>query len=122
MRLENLELERRQEAQAELAGLAKELEAEGFVVEVAPEDASALAKLQESAEPLYVDVLNVVLNHAEGLAIDATLLGIAHALRRWARQRSRFRGRDGAKPTALIWGPDGEILKEVELPEPNDKD
>jgi hypothetical protein len=122
MRLENLELDDRHEAQAELSGLAEDLEAEGFDVEVAPEDASVLAKLQESAEHVFVDVLNVVLNHAEGLALDATLIGVAHALRRWARRRKHFRGREGAKPTALIWGPDGEILREIELPDADESD
>jgi hypothetical protein len=78
------------------------------------------AKLQESAEHLFVDVLNVVLEHAESVSIDATLLGIGAAIRRWARRRRQFRGGDGDRPTAVIWGPDGEIISEVELPDPAD--
>lgn len=122
MRLENLEFDDRQEAQAELADLERALEAEGFAVQIAAQDAPVREKLQKSAEQVFVGVLNVVLNHAEGLAIDATLLGAGHALKRWARQRKHFRGRAGAKPTALIWGPDGKILKEIELPDPGDND
>lgn len=119
MRLENLELVNRTEAQLELFALAAELETEGFVVEVAPEDGSFHAKLQESADHVVLDVINVVLDHAEGLAVDATILAVAHALRRWAPRRRQFRGRERTRPTAVIWGSDGDILSEVELPDPD---
>jgi hypothetical protein len=61
-------------------------------------------------------MLNVVLDKA----VDAAaMLAIEEGFRRWGRHRRRFRDRDGAKGNrAYLWGPDGEVLSVVELPEP----
>jgi hypothetical protein len=119
IRLENLEAldpeGLREEAQVELEQLASELQAAGFEAGVAGLEESVHGHLQHSAEPSFVEALNLVLDH--GLDAAATL-AIEEVLRRWARRRRRFRDQDGARSCAYIWGPDGEILKVVELPEP----
>lgn len=120
--LENLELEDREAAQVELEGLAETLRGSGLTVEVAPLDGSFHAKLEESAEQVAVDVLNVVLEHAEGAAIDATLAAVVVGLRKWAKRRKHFRDKEDGEATALIWGPDGRVIREVQLPKPEDED
>lgn len=122
MILENLELEDREAAQVELEELADSLRGSGLTVEVAPLDGSFHAKLEESAEQVALDVLNVVLEHAEGAAIDATLAALFVGLRKWAKRRKHFRDKDDGKATVRIWGPDGDVLKDVRLPEPEDAD
>lgn len=59
MLLENLDLDQRSAAQEELEGLADDLRAVGFGVRVADEDGSVHARLQESAEQVIIDVINV---------------------------------------------------------------
>jgi|GEM_PF-5657467 len=120
MILENLELEDREAAQVELEALAETLRGSGLEVEVAPLDGSFHAMLQESAEQVAVDVLNVVLEHAEGQAIDATLVAVVVGLRKWAKRRKHFRDKEEGEATALIWGPDGRVIREVRLPKPED--
>ena len=111
MILENLELEDREAAQVELEELAGILREGGLTVEVAPLDAPFHAKLEESAEQVALDVLNVVLAHAEAAAIDATIAAVILALRKWAKRRKHFRDKDAGKATARIWGPNEEVLK-----------
>jgi hypothetical protein len=120
MILENLELEDREAAQVELEALAETLRGSGLKVEVVPLDGSFHAMLQESAEQVAVDVLNVVLEHAEGQAIDATLVAVVVGLRKWAKRRKHFRDKEEGEATALIWGPDGRVIREVRLPKPED--
>jgi hypothetical protein len=107
-----------EEAQEELEELAALLRSEGYETYVAGRDEPFHAHLQESAEQVAVEVLNVVFDHA----LDAAaVLAIERIVHRWAKRRRRFRDRDGARATAYIWGPDGEILHVVELPPPEDE-
>lgn len=120
LQLENLEaLEPeglREDAQIELEELGAQLREQGFEATVAGLEESVHAHLQESAEQAFVAVLNVVLDHA----LDAVAtLAIEEAVRRWARRRRRFRNQGGAKPVAYIYGPDGDVIGVVELPEPD---
>jgi len=119
--LENLELEDRKAAQVELTELAEILRGSGLTVEVAPLDGSFHAKLEESAGQVALDVLNVVLEHAEADAIDATLAAVVLALHKWAKRRKHFRNKEDGEATALIWGPDGRVIREVRLPKPDDE-
>lgn len=119
--LENLERDAGPESQAELQGLADKLREEGFSVEVAPIDGSFHAILEESAAQELLDVLNVVLDQAEAHAIDAAIGAVSAVVTDWARSRFRFRSRDGGRPTAVIWGPDGRPLRRVPLPDPEDE-
>jgi hypothetical protein len=121
IRLENMEsLESPatfEAAHSELETLAAALRAEGLDAYVAGADEPFHAHLQESAEQAFVDVLNLVFEHA----IDVTLmLAAERILRRWARRRRHFRDREGARATAYLWGPDGDIIKVIELPEPDE--
>jgi hypothetical protein len=120
MILENLEVEEREEAQAELEGLAARLRHEGFEVRVAPIDGPFHAILQESAEQAAIDVLNVVLEKVEAHAIDAAVGAATAALLDWGRRRRCFRNKDQAQAMAVIWGPDGEPIRHVSLPAPED--
>lgn len=122
MILENLELEDREAAQVELEELAEILRSSGLTVKVAPLDAPFHAKLEESAEQVALDVLNVVLEHAEAAAIDATLAAVVVGLRKWLKRRKHFRDREDGKATVRLWGPDGDALKDIRLPEPEDAD
>lgn len=122
MILENLELEDREAAQVELEELAEILRDSGLNVKVAPLDAPFHAKLEESAEQVALDVLNVVLEHAEGAAIDATFAALVVGLRKWSKRRKHFRDREDGKATVRLWGPDGDVLKDIRLPEPEDAD
>lgn len=116
MILENLELDDRAAAQAELGQLADRLRANGFTVELAPLDGSFHAQLQESADQVALDVLNVVLEQAEAHAIDA-IVGVVVGI--WAERRKHFRDKDEGEATAVIWGPDGRPIREIRLPKPN---
>jgi hypothetical protein len=73
--------------------------------------------LQESAEQVAVDVVNIVVEHGVEVALSA----LVATIRQWAKRRRRFRDRDGARATAVIWGPDGDILSTVELPPPEEE-
>jgi hypothetical protein len=115
MRIESLDLDQPVDAQAELDELATRLRAEGWAVEVSGIDEPHLARFLESAEHELVTVLNVVLDEAERLAIDAAILGVLG----WARRRRHFRGREGAKPAVVIWIVE-EDVRTVELPDPDD--
>ncbi len=106
----------RKEAQEDLERLAKLLRSRGVEVQVAGLDESIHARLQESAEQIAVDVLNVVLDHGVEIAAGA----LAETIRQWAKRRRRFRDREGARATAVIWGPDGDVLSTVELPTPEE--
>lgn len=122
IRLENLEnLEPpglSESAQGELEDLASQLEVAGIDAYAAPLGQSYSARLQESAEAVTSDVLNIVLD----AAVEVALVGaIEEVVGRWARRRRRFRGSAGARPVAVIWGPDGRPLKEVTLPEPEEE-
>lgn len=119
--LENLERDAGAESQAELQGLADRLREEGFDTEVAPLDGSFHAILEESATHELVEVLNVVLDHAEAHAIDAAVGAVSAVVADWARSRFRFRSKDGEQATAVIWGPDGRPLRRVPLPDPGDE-
>jgi hypothetical protein len=120
--LENLESNQRAEAQAELDGLAASLRQSGFTVEVAPLDGPFHAKLEESAEQVFLDVLNVVIEETKREAIGAAIGAIIPALVQWARRRKHFRDQEHEKATAVIWGPDGREIRRVSLPEPEDTD
>lgn len=117
MRLESLDIDHPEESQAELEELAEQLREAGWEVEVAGRGEIKWSRLRESLEHEFVDVLNVVLDEGERLAIDAIILGVVH----WARKRRFFRGRDGAKPDAAIWV-DEDIVQTVPLPDPNGED
>jgi hypothetical protein len=116
--LENLELDERDVAQVELEQLADGLRDSGFSVEVAPVDGSFHAQLQESAEQVALDVLNVVLEEGEAHVVDAL---IGYLVGTWAKNRKHFRDRDDGEATAVIWGPDGKPIREVRLPAPDEK-
>jgi hypothetical protein len=122
IRLENMEsLEPAglfEQAQAELEDLAAAMRADGLEVYVAGPDESVHSILQESADQVAVDVLNVVLEHA----LDETIALVIGLVIGWARRRRCFRDRDGARATVCIWGPNYEVLKVVELPPPEDGD
>jgi hypothetical protein len=122
MILENLELEEREAAQRELGDLAEKLAKQGFDTRLAPLDGSFHAKLEESADRVALDVLNVVLEEAESQTISAAVGAITATLTSWARGRRHFRDRDEGQATAVIWGPDGRPLREVRLPEPDQPD
>jgi hypothetical protein len=117
MILENLELENREAAQVELEQLAEVIRQEGLPVKVAPLDGSFHSILEESADHIALDVLNIVLAATETAMIETTL----GALFRWAKRRKHFRDPEDGKATAVIWGPDGRVLREVRLPEPEDE-
>ncbi len=106
----------RKEAQEDLERLARLLRSQGVEVRVAGLDESIHARLQESAEQIAVDVLNVVLDHGVEIAAGAH----AETIRQWSKRRRRFRDRDGARATAVIWGPDCAVLSTVELPTPEE--
>jgi hypothetical protein len=106
-----------EEAQVELEELATLMRAEGYRVYVAGRDEPYHAHLQESAEQVAVEVLNLVLDHGVNAAVGVALEEI---IRRWAKRRRFFRDREGARATVYIWGPDDEILGTVELPAPED--
>jgi len=118
--LENLEFDQRVEAQVELQELAESLRQIDFKVEVAPLDGSFHAKLEESADQVFLDVLNVVLEEVEGQAIGAMIGVIIPVLAKWARRRRHFRDKKEGKATAVIWGPDGREIRRITLPEPED--
>lgn len=100
IRLENLELEHRNEAQVELLELAAALEKLGAKVEVAGLDESMLAKLEESAGGVAVDVLNVILDPAKEIAVGV----VSAAIYDWAKRRRRFRGdRPDDRPQARLY-------------------
>jgi hypothetical protein len=120
MILENLELDHREEAQAELQELAETLRVSGFNVEVAPLDGEFHAKLEESAERVFLDVLNVVLQETEDHALEAVIGAIITALTNWALRRKHFRDREDGRATAVIWGSDGRELRRVSLPKPDE--
>jgi len=102
-------------AQTELEELAELLRSEGLDTYVARRGEPFHAHVQESAQQAVVEVLNVVLEHGLDAAAGAVL---QEAVRRWAKRRRLFRDREGAKAAVYIWGPNGEILKTIELPEP----
>ncbi|HEV7483032.1 MAG TPA: hypothetical protein VGO13_08025 [Solirubrobacterales bacterium] len=118
MILENLEWDEREEAQVELGQLADVLRGEGFDVDLLPLDGAAHAKLEESADVgrAALEVLNLVLAATETALAETAIT----ALLRWAKGRRRFRDKDAGDATAVIWGPNYEILSEVRLPEPDD--
>lgn len=118
--LENLELEHREKAQAELYELAQTLDEAGIDVAVAPLDGMFHAKLEESADQAFVDVLNIVLEEVEGHALEALIGTVITALGKWAHSRKYFRDRKEGRAAAVIWGPDGQELRRVQLPEPRD--
>jgi hypothetical protein len=111
VRRESLDIDHPEEARNELEELAQQLREEGRDIEVAGQGEATWSRLRESAEHEFVDVLNMVVNEGERLAIDAIILTLIH----WARKRRFFRGRGGAKPTAAVWE-DGDIVRTVPLP------
>lgn len=113
MRLESLELDQPHEARDELAELASRLSKEGFSVTIAEPGESVFVRLRESAEHVFVDVLNVVLDEAECHAIDVVI----SAVTAWATRRVHFRGREGARPVVVVWVVD-EDVREFPLPDP----
>jgi hypothetical protein len=119
--LENLELEDREAAQVELDELAEALRGSGLTVEVAPLDGSFHAMLEESADQVALDVLNVVLEEAESHALEAIIGTVITALYKWSKRRKHFRDKDDGEATALIWGPDGRVIREVRLPKPQEE-
>jgi hypothetical protein len=119
--LENLESDQRAEAQVELDGLAESLRQSGFTVEVAPLDGSFHVKIEESAEQVFLDVLNVVIEETKSEVVGAAIGAIIPTLVQWARRRKHFRDKEQGKATAVIWGPDGREIRRVSLPEPEDE-
>ncbi len=118
--LENLEFDQRAQAQEELERLAESLRESGLSTEVAPLDGSFHVKLEESAEQVFLDVLNVVLEEVEDQAVGAIIGAIIPVLAQWARRRRHFRDKEDGKATAVIWGPDGREIRRITLPEPED--
>ncbi len=114
LRLESVLLEETSEARVELHDLAADLTAQGFAVDVAGRDESVRAKLQESVGGDFVCVLNVVLDNADGVVALGLILS---TVRKWAKRRESFGSPEHDTPTVIIWGPDGEILREVPLDE-----
>lgn len=100
VRLENLELEHRDDAQEELQELARLLAEQGASVEVAGPDESVRARLQESVGGTAIDVLNVVFEVGK----DVTPELVTAAILAWAKKRRRFRGeRPDDRPQARLW-------------------
>jgi hypothetical protein len=100
-----------QEALEDLRG---QLNSAGLDTTVGDPEEPRRVRLRKSVEPgPVVDVLLVVLEDVrEGLIGAAAVAVIA-----WAKRRGPFRRRNGARPVAVIWGPNGEVLREVELPD-----
>lgn len=117
MRLENLRTSDDRSAQEDLETLAQDLQRAGYGVEIAPFGSPVRVILEKSAENAALDVLNVVLNEVESHAIDAVVGGVASTLVGWARRRRHFGARSEQKATAVIWGPNGEVLRRVQLPD-----
>lgn len=122
MRLENLRTTGGEEGQEELEHLAQGLRQAGYEVEVAPFDGPVRVILEKSAEGTALDVLNVVLNEVETHAMDAVVGGVVSALMEWGRRRRRFGARSERQAMAVIWGPNGEVIRRVPLPESEDGD
>lgn len=120
MRLENLGTEGNNGGQQELEQLGEDLRRSGYEVEVAPFGSSVRVILEKSAEGTALDVLNVVLNEVEAHALDAVVGGVISVLMDWGRRRRRFRARSGQETevTAVLWGPNGEVIRRVPLPKP----
>jgi len=122
MHLENLGTEGNDGGQQELEQLGEDLRQAGYEVEVAPFGSPVRVILGKSAERTALDVLNVVLNEAEARAIDAVVGGVISVLMDWGRRRRRFRAlsSEETEATAVLWGPNGEVLRRVPLPKTED--
>ena len=99
--------------QEALEELRDQLQSAGLDATVGAPEEPRRVRLRKSLEPgPAVDVLLLVLEDVrEGLVGAAVVAVLA-----WAKGRRPFRRRNGAKPVAVIWGPNGEVLREVELP------
>jgi hypothetical protein len=117
MRLENLRTSDDRSAQEDLEELAQDLRRAGYEVEIASFGSPVRVIIKKSAENAALDVLNVVLNEVESHAVDAVVGGVASSLVGWARRRRHFGARSKQKATAVIWGPNGEVLRRVQLPD-----
>ncbi len=122
MRLENLGTEGNNGGQPELEQLGEDLRRSGYEVEVAPFGSPVRVILEKSAEGTALDVLNVVLNEVEAHALDAVVGGVISVLMDWGRRRRRFRARSGQETEvmAVLWGPNGEVIRRVPLQKPED--
>lgn len=120
--LENLSLD---EDDPEGVASQREMEALGVLLAEAGHDVDVRSfgsweygELRESAGEVFVDVLNVVVDGTAEVAIGA-ILSQVYA---WARKRKRFRGQaQEDRPCVAIWSADGEVLKRVELDEPEEE-
>ncbi len=90
----------------EFAELVSTLEASGHDVQVE-------VRIREAAgEPgLVVQILEAAITGGAGGVGAATIHELADALRTWLRRRKEF-GEE--EPRAIIYGPDGEILRELQ--------
>jgi hypothetical protein len=99
MRLESTDVADPEGAQVDLETLGARLRSDGFTVDVAQPKEATWSRMRESAASELVHVLSVVVSEAETAVVPA----VVAAIMTWAVNRVAHRGREGARPTVIVW-------------------